>query len=164
MRNILVLTALLLLSSNMVVKAEEQETITVAFCDKWEELTDAERTAYTILLQQEVAEDLNITVPTTVFYNDNDNCIGKYSFKLNTLYINNNYMDNPYKIMSAVFHEMRHAWQDKQIESGTELGQQYADNLNNYILPSAEDAQSYATDNIIEYDAFKYQFAQVGKY
>lgn len=163
----LLLFILFVASANVIVHAEEQDTqevITNAFNDKWEELEEQERIAYEMLLQQEIAKDLGIDVPETVFYEDNDGYLGYYNFNSNTVHINNHYKDEPHKIFRAICHEMRHAWQDAEIDKGTEQGQQYLNNLKNYIAPSEETIESYMTKNIIEVDAFAYQKMQVQKY
>lgn len=167
-KKIMLLVFLLLVAgTNMVVHAEEQDTqevIISAFCDKWEELEEQERIAYEILLQQEIAKDLEIDMPKTVFYDDNDGYLGYYNFNNNTVHINNYHINEPHKVFKAICHEMRHAWQDAEIEKGTEQGQQYLENLKNYIAPSEDNIESYMTKNIVEVDAFAYQNMQVKKY
>lgn len=163
----LIIIILLLINPSMTVSASEldiQSTITYAFCEKWEELEENERIAYEMLLQQEVAKDLGIDVPKTVFYDTYDSYLGYYNFTTHTLYINNYYIDEPKKLIGTICHEMRHAWQDVEITKGTAQGQQYLNNLLNYIAPSEAGIFSYMTENIVEVDAFAYQNMQTQKY
>lgn len=81
---------------------------------------------------------------------------GSYDFTTNTMFLNPNYLNNGTIIYQTIAHEVRHAWQDYNIEQNTEIGKLFLDNLQGEYVSGFDDYKTYC-NQLGERDAFDYE-------
>ena len=105
--------------------------------DKWESLSDTERTEVISDFVRVLGESLKLKeLPEIIVYDDQSNSYGYYDSSENTISLNKEYFNDPAELVNTIAHEMRHAYQHYRadlLETYEDL--LYKVNLENYISP-----------------------------